>query len=918
MFKKLSFIILVVMLLVAGYFFLGKRDTPVFNYIKAVPLNAVFIIEFNNFGNLADDLNQNNSWKGLKDIPAFEEAKSEVLFIDSIISKHEICNAIVKRSPVVFSYHLSGKTDVDALGYFHVSQITDQKRLKDVLFGYGEHTAREYNKQKIYEVEFQKEGDAESLYFVFTNGLFLVSHSSLLIEEAIRQMHQDISFNEQKGFTKVKRTAGKNAKANIYVNYQSFSKLVNRYIDGKYREGAAFISNMAQWAELDLTIKKNVMLLNGFTFVDDSIPDYLEAFIAQKPQKFQAVDIFPSNTSMFVMLGISDLDYYFSSYKKYLARKGKLMQYENGIVEVNQSTGADIIQVMIDIFDAEMALVYTDVKNEPVENNLFSVIKTKSKSIALKHLEKIISNKAQAENKALGDYIHQYRIDKDLSYDIYEFPAPELMHEVFGGLFAENSSRFFAFIDNYLVFGHSVDAVSRFIYDNVLGKTLNRDMAYNELNNYLSSRANIYCYTQLTRAKTFILPFLEASFGNQYEQHAQNLHPIDALAVQMNASNDMIYNNIFFTNMSDIEQKTKTMWESALDTVVGGKPFFFTNHYTNEKEIFIQDQKNNIYLLNKAGRILWKVRLDESINSDVYQIDYYNNGKYQLLFSTLNQIHVIDREGNYVENFPVKLREASTSGISVFDYDNNKNYRIFVSCEDKHVYNYDKEGRIVKGWEFGQAETKVRTKIRHFRIGNKDYIVFADKYRVYILNRRGEQRVKVNGHIPVSKNNDFTLDLAKTEKEAKMAVTDTTGTVHFIYFDDGAIEELQFETFSAGHFFLYEDIDADGDKDFIFLDGKELKVFNKKKKLLFDYTFDKMIDHQPLYFYFSANDRKLGVLSEKDNKIFLFNGDGKLHEGFPLEGKTPFSVSKFEEDGSNYNLIVGNRTNFLYNYVINY
>jgi len=39
----------------------------------------------------------------------------------------------------------------------------------------------------------------------------------------------------------------------------------------------------------------------------------------------------------------------------------------------------------------------------------------------------------------------------------------------------------------------------------------------------------------------------------------------------------------------------------------------------------VQDLKNNIYLINRSGRILWKVRLNEPIMGNVEQVDYYKN-----------------------------------------------------------------------------------------------------------------------------------------------------------------------------------------------------------------------------------------------------------------------------------------------------
>ena len=63
-----------------------------------------------------------------------------------------------------------------------------------------------------------------------------------------------------------------------------------------------------------------------------------------------------------------------------------------------------------------------------------------------------------------------------------------------------------------------------------------------------------------------------------------------------------------------VREESTTEWETLLDTTAGIKPFFFTNHNTGAKEIFIQDSKNNAYLINAAGRVLWKVPLKEKIS----------------------------------------------------------------------------------------------------------------------------------------------------------------------------------------------------------------------------------------------------------------------------------------------------------------
>ena len=181
----------------------------------------------------------------------------------------------------------------------------------------------------------------------------------------------------------------------------------------------------------------------------------------------------------------------------------------------------------------------------------------------------------------------------------------------------------------------------------------------------------------------------------------------------------------------NISEKPKTAWESRIDAPVSSKPFIVTNHDDNSTEILVQDENNNLYLINSSGLEIWKIQLDESIFGNVYQIDAFKNGKLQYLFSTKSKIYLLDRLGNNVKNFPITLRSKASSPLSVFDYENNRNYRIAIACEDKKIYLYDETGKIVKGWNFNNSENLVSSEISHYTIDNKDYLVFHDDFKFY-------------------------------------------------------------------------------------------------------------------------------------------------------------------------------------------
>ena len=234
-----------------------------------------------------------------------------------------------------------------------------------------------------------------------------------------------------------------------------------------------------------------------------------------------------------------------------------------------------------------------------------------------------------------------------------------------------------------------------------------------------------------------------------------------------------------------------------------------------------------------------------------------------------------------------------------------------VAGEDRKIYMYDYQGKIVTGWDFGRTSDLVTTPVQHFRISGKDYIVFKDTKRIYIQDRRGETRVPVDVSINYS-NNPLMLN---ADGAPKIVTTDNTGNVHYIYFD-GKHEQKKTSRFSKDHFFAVDDLDGNKIPDFVFTDKNEVTVFDENGKKLFSKKTAKQISFPPNVYAFSFNLRKIGVVDAESNRIYLFNPDGKLHEGFPLQGNSEFSIGKLTDSSDALNLIVGSSGGKLYNYTL--
>ena len=86
------------------------------------------------------------------------------------------------------------------------------------------------------------------------------------------------------------------------------------------------------------------------------------------------------------------------------------------------------------------------------------------------------------------------------------------------------------------------------------------------------------------------------------------------------------------------------------------KPYIFRSHLDRSLEVMFQDAGNQLYFISNDGKILWKKDVGEEVRSDIFQVDYYLNGKLQYLFALDSNLYIYDRNGMLVRDFPKRIK----------------------------------------------------------------------------------------------------------------------------------------------------------------------------------------------------------------------------------------------------------------------
>lgn len=128
-----------------------------------------------------------------------------------------------------------------------------------------------------------------------------------------------------------------------------------------------------------------------------------------------------------------------------------------------------------------------------------------------------------------------------------------------------------------------------------------------------------------------------------------------------------------------------------------------------------------------------------------------------MLFNTDNYLHLIDRNGKYVDGYPIKLSSPATNVLSLVDYEGKGDVRVFIACKNHLIYNYTLYGVRSEGFKPYKTEATVKLPIRFARVGESDYLIAIDESgMIHAFSRKGEGRIGFKNRA-VENCQDYTL-----------------------------------------------------------------------------------------------------------------------------------------------------------------
>jgi hypothetical protein len=857
--------LVVLVMAVAGIFVIRNLKNHTIPVMRSIPERTFLLVQPLEMKNLPDFLEKNKELAvKLQKLPFTAELMAAILRLDSLMQGHDRMLDIILHNKILVGLTQTG---IDSVGLIILAQLDDPlsaRHIHSFLTGNYDVTnnIELYGGSAIHRIE----GD-QKFFYNLANGIFCGSNSLKLVESSLDQRQSNSETFSEAEFKEIMNTSGKNVDANVYIKLIPFNDMLG------YRSKQ---SQVGEFAALDLLVKEDVLLLNGFISSRDSKINLYNIFSGNEPTDSRCPSILPEQTLEFYKIGFDNFDSLCCSPSKL-----KLLNEELQGKPISN----ELKKRFINWTGREVTVARTG------EGYLASFA-VKEGSSPLQDLDALLDKNYSRE--FFGTQFHKLEGD-GLMRDLL-WPYSHGIDMPYMGL-----------IGGFMVFCSSEHIMQQVIKGHALGRTLIKSNKYKFFSRNITDQSQLYHYLDLepvvrSNVDSFSDLIIRKIAGNDEDRT-----PLPVYNGQFSAAGEWFYTNLSFTFLSDVPEQASYLWSIAPDNQHVTGTWNVDLPGKDGHVLLASTASGRVYLIDENGNINGSTRINGEIMGEIASMNA-TNGIY-LVFNTADQLHKIDLTGQEAEGFPMDLEAAAVAGLTLVKYPDQKDYRVLVPGIDNKIYNFDESGKQVKGWKYPELPSTPAGSAIYLESDKKDYLIFTDaEGNILVTDRRGKERVKVKEHVNRAAHSGLYIN--RTNSKGLFITTDQQGHLTYIS-SKGNIKKTVFGNFTNEHYFLYSDINGDGNRDFVYFDLKQLQVFDRFKKHLINIKLPERPASMPLIIE-GESKRKSFFYRGASGTIYQIDHKGRLQHTEQLVTGSRFSAWRNNQNGMVFVMISGENNIFLY------
>lgn len=762
---------------------------------------------------------------------------------------------------ILISFHLGE----DQLNYLMAVPLTESLPVQ-VLFDAVRRIDRRYEPRWLDSLSQQsfmlRLPDSTALFVAESGDVLLASFSEALLNDAL---NQDVPRLAAGAIDYFLRIDNKNAPLTWYINHGQLFGLATGAMHTAPQHTVQLLDGLSGYSALHMNFKSDALMFSGNSTLDRDTAAYLSLYREQRPIEQTLASVFPANTASYLTFGISDFTALHSGITRLLTDRGELNQMLEQHRLIQRASALSVQDELLPEWGDEFAVI------ELANQAELAIIKV-------------------SDSLSFANTIR--RISTAYPEGLYRLNHSNLLYYSFGDPLKTFARPYFQLVGQYFVCANQPVTLRQFAADYAARKTLATTLDYIDFESLLANQSNVTWFVNNQLAANTIARRLNPPFAAAYRDTTNfGYHRFYGWSFQLSGAAGNLFTSFYAKYARKAASAAAQEWAFDLNGNLITNPEVF--HYNDTSEfILAQDAGHILHAINSNGQKLWNAQLPGPILGKIRQLTDST-----IVLTTAKRLYRIDTDGNPLPGFSLVLPRDATHGATV--YEDDQQVRIFIPAKNR-ILAYDGRGSRLGGWDNKTVTGDILFDIKTAHVNDIHYIIAAtDAGRVYFFNGNGQPiSVEDGGRGAISRNPIGLYLPADDPDRSWVATTDTSGTVHTFTFGRQHAEQ-HIGPRTSTHTVDFVNISDNPIPDWVFTDHGQLSVY-QDTSLVYHYEFGQRLAARPLFFRLAHGAHQIGIATEGNRLIYVFNPDGTIVDGFPLEGHSHFYFGPLRKDGRRY------------------
>lgn len=566
-----------------------------------------------------------------------------------------------------------------------------------------------------------------------SRNLVIVSEQENLVRSSVRHLREGVSIMDASGF--VDASSAISSGNALFISNSHSQRLLSAVMTKRYAGYSSFVSRFARWTVFSME-KGNS--LKGKAIYEKGTADFMAVLEAAQPSASSLSSVLPSYTLSAAVLSMKDVASYVASYENFVDSRQELPVYrarQQGLARSVGMSPSDFVKLS---GLTEVAKASFKVAGQVEDVNLMKVGKDAVSALF-------------SEDVSGKDYVpavHQYRYGGYLS-------------SVFGKFFSLEDESCYTFAYGWIVSG-SRKAIAEFI--DALEYTLKDHMSDAGHQDLLAVPSVFSAYFSFTEDKDELREiFTKGALA--YLSPLTQGSDYCPFIFRVTKDKKHTYLNAELIQ-AQVKRSKAPQKERDTTVVIPQGPFEVKNSGSGKMNRFYQNSHMSL-CLSEEGKDLWGIPFKEKLCGYAQTIDYFANGKLQILFGAGSRVYLIDRLGRFVKGFPVDLGKDILLGPQPYDFNGVHKYNVMVLHKDNTIEMYNLKGQKPDSWKGIKVEETIKGLPEIINVGGKSFWVVRTSIQTLIYPFvGGEPLTKFEADKKIRPDSQVTvLDVTSVEVE---------------------------------------------------------------------------------------------------------------------------------------------------------